>query len=405
MFMKSNFRRKILSNGMTVLFERREVPVVSVSISVRCGGIDEGLHEKGISHFMEHMLYKGTKKRTALDIASEIEKNGGELNGFTAENLTSFLCKMPSRHLDVALDVLSDMILNPKFDEKEIEKERKVIFQEIKMRRDSPRHYVMDKLHSILYSGTLGFDLIGNKKTMGSIGRKELLKRFKQIYVPKNMILTVVGNADFNYIVRWAEKTFVKRAGSIPNYKIGLKNGLKIEKRKGIDQANMVFAFHSPLANDDLVYAAEVLATLMGGGMSSRLFTEIREKRNLAYSIHADLDTSSRYSHTIVYAGTDAKNIDLIKDLILQEFDKVSRSLTENELNQVKEQLVGNFQISMEDSQGQMLHLLSSELDSKAEDFYDYDKKVLNVKLEDVKKLASMVVKGKYSLFALIPQD
>ena len=403
--MKSNFRKRVLDNGMTVLFERRNVPVVSMSITVKSGGINEHLDEKGISHFIEHMLYKGTLRRTAFDIAAEIEKNGGELNGFTAENMTSFWCKMPSCHLDVGLDVLSDMILNPKFDEKEVEKERKVIFQEIKMRKDSPRLYVMDRLQSMLYSGTLGSELIGSKKTMNSIDKKKLLDRFKKVYVPHNMILTVVGNAKFDYIVRWAEKTFKSRKGTSPKYSFNLKNGSRIERRKGIDQANMVFAFHSPLASDDMVYAAEVLSTVMGGGMSSRLFSEIREKRNLAYSIHSDLDCSRYYSHTIIYVGTNAKNIKVVEDLILKEFEKVSNDLTQKELNEIKDQLIGNFQISMEDSQGQMIHLISSEIDSSAEEFYDYEKKIKSVKLDDVRRLASKVKKGEYSLFALIPQN
>lgn len=403
--MKSNFKKKVLKNGMTVLFEKRELPVVSVSVSVRCGGINESLKEKGISHFVEHMMYKGTKKRTALDISSEIEKNGGELNGFTTENLTSFWCKIPSRHLDVALDVLSDMVLNSKFDEEEIEKERKVIFQEIKMRKDSPRHYVFDKLQSLLYSGTLGEDLIGTKKIMNSIGKKQLLKRFEEVYVPENMILSVVGEANFDDIVEWAEKTFKAKKGNVPTFEIGLKNDSKIKKRKGIDQANLVFAFHSPLATDEKVYAAEVLATLMGGGMSSRLFTEIREKRNLAYSIHADLDACAHYSHTVVLAGTNSKNVDKIKKLILEEFQKVSEDLTPKKLEEIKEQLIGNFQISMEDSQSQMIHLLASEMDTVAEDFYDYDEKISAVKIDDVKELASEVYEGNYSFFALVPDE
>ncbi|MEJ2268121.1 MAG: pitrilysin family protein, partial [Nanoarchaeota archaeon] len=158
--MTLNFQRKVLKNGMTILFEKRDLPIVSVAFAVRNGGINESEEEKGISHFIEHMLYKGTPTRNAKKIAEEIEKNGGELNGFTDECITAYGCKMPSKHVNVALNVLGDMVKNPLFDEKELEKERKVIFEEIKMRKDNPMTFVFDKLNNILYTGTLGLDLI-----------------------------------------------------------------------------------------------------------------------------------------------------------------------------------------------------------------------------------------------------
>jgi len=141
---KPKFQRKKLNNGMTVLFEKRENEIASVAFAVKQGGINEKTGEKGISHFIEHMLYKGTEKRNSKQISAEIEKNGGVLNGFTDEELTAFWCKIPSKHIDVALDVLGDMVKNPKFDENEIEKERKVIFEEMKMYKDNPRLYVIE---------------------------------------------------------------------------------------------------------------------------------------------------------------------------------------------------------------------------------------------------------------------
>jgi len=138
--MRGKFFRKVLKNGMTVLFEKRDIPVVSVAFAVRNGGVNESTNEKGISHFIEHMLYKGTPTRNAKKIAEEIERNGGDLNGFTAETITAYWCKMPSKHLDIALEVLSDMVKNSLFDEKEMEKERKVIFEEIKKYHDNPKN-------------------------------------------------------------------------------------------------------------------------------------------------------------------------------------------------------------------------------------------------------------------------
>src|SRR3989339_426123 len=300
--MKENFYKKVLDNGMVILFEKRNLPVVSVAIAVKFGGINESIEEKGIAHFIEHMLYKGTPTRDLKKISEEIEKNGGELNGFTGEEVTAYWCKMPSRHLKIALDVLSDMIKNPLFDEVELEKEREVIFEEIKMHKDNPRLHVFDGLKDVLYEGSLGMNLAGTYETMNSINRKKIVKKFNEIYRPNNLVLAVVGDADFDEIVKFAQKS--------------------VEKIKG---------------------------------------------------------------------------------LILDEFKKVSNKLTEEELSQVKNQLIGNYQISMEDSQDQMVNLLVSEIHGDAFSFYDYENHITSVKLKDVKELAKSVLDN-YSFFALVPK-
>jgi len=401
--MKSKFHRKILKNGMTLVFEKRDIPVVSVAFAVRNGGINEDISEKGISHFIEHLLYKGTPKRDAKKIAEDIEKNGGELNGFTGETVTAYWCKMPSKHLGVALDVLSDMIKNPLFDSEELEKERKVIFEEMKMYVDNPRMHVFEKIQEALYEKPLGMCLAGTHETMSSINREKIFSKFKEIYQPNNMILCVVGDADFEEIVNFAEENFEDSEGKSSEFNVVLKNEKKTETRKGIDQANLVLAYHVPLAVDKVSYAAKVLSTLMGGGMSSRLFSEIREKRNLAYTIKGDSNINRDFSYNIIYAGVAKENVEVVKNLILEEFDKVSKNLSEEELNQIKGQMIGNYQISMENSQSQMINLLLHEIEGDAEEFYEFEKNILDVKLDDVKKLAGSV-KEKYSFFALIPE-
>ena len=401
--MKFDFHKKTLKNGMVALFEKRNVPVVSVAFAVRNGGINEALHEKGISHFIEHMLYKGTPTRSAKKISEEIEKNGGVLNGFTDEMVTAYWCKMPSKHLNIALNVLGDMVKNPLFDEKEFEKERKVIFEEIKMRKDNPGIHALDKIQELLYEKPLGSQIIGTYESMNSIKRDYMLKKFKEIYQPNNMILCVVGDANFDEIVEFAEKNFGNGSGKVPKFEVKIKNESETEKRKGIDQSVLVFAYHVPLHEDKKSHVAEVLSTLMAEGLSSRLFTEIREKRNLAYSIGGGANINKDFSYNYIKIGTTKENIDKVKSLILEEFKKVAKSLDEKELNQIKEQIVGNENISMEDSQNQMVCLLSNEIDGKAEDFYDFEKNIRGVKLEDVKKMAGNVEKA-YSFFALVPE-
>ena len=324
---------------MTVLFEKRNLPVVSVAFAVRNGDINENINEKGISHFIEHMLYKGTPKRNAKKIAEEIEKNGGELNGFTDEMITAYWCKMPSKHIDVALNVLSDMVKNPLFDGKELEKERKVIFEEIKMRKDNPMIYVFDKIQSCLYTGTLGRVL--TYETLKSINRKKILEKFEQIYQSNNMILCVVGDTNINKIIEFAENNF----------------------------------------------------------------GEIREKRNLAYAVKGNSNINKDFAYNLIYIGTTKENVEIVKKLILEEFEKISKVLTEEELKQVKEQIIGNYQISMEDSQSQMVNLLLHEIDGDAKKFYEFGDNIKKVKLKDVKKLANKVKEKKYSFFALVPED
>ncbi len=386
---------------MTLLFEKRSVPVVSVCFAIKHGGINENPREKGISHFIEHLLYKGTSKRTHKQIGEEIEGNGGELNGFTSETVTAYWCRMPSKHIDVALDVLGDMIKNPLFDEKELEKERKVIFEEIKMYRDSPRLHVFQEIQEALYTGTLGMNLAGTVETMEKINREKILEKFKEVYTPNNLILVVVGDTDFNKIVEFAESNFGKQKGKIPKQSFDLINKTKIEKRKGIDQANLVFAHHVPLAGKKESYAAAVLSTLMAGGFSSRLFDEIREKRNLAYAVKGDSNINKDFAFNYIYVGTTKENVEKVKKIILEEFEKVQKNLTEKELQQVKDQIIGNYQIGMEDSQHQMVNLLFAEINARAEEFYDFEKKISAVKLEDVQKIAKI---KKYSFFALIPE-
>jgi len=386
---------------MTVLFEKRpKTGVVSVAIATKYGGIYERPEERGIAHLIEHMLYKGTLKRNSKQISEEIEKKGGVMNAFTSEEITALWCKMPSKYLDTALDVLSDMIKNSIFDEKELEKERKVIFEEMKMWKDSPQLYISYKIRECLYKGILSLNLIGTEKSLKSITKQKILKRYEEAYSTNNLILCVVGDADFNNICKFAEDNFEKSKYILPKPKIILQNKKVLERRKGIDQANLILAYHVPEATKKLHYSAQVLSSLMAGGMSSRLFQEIREKRNLAYVVKSSCNCDKDYGYDAVFIGTTKKNIRKVIRLILKEFEKI-KNLNEKELKEIKEQLIGNNKINKEDSQGQVLELLYSEVFGNAKESYEYEKNIRNVKLSDVKKIADF---KKYSIFALIPQ-
>jgi predicted Zn-dependent peptidase len=399
--MRPKFYKRVLENGATVLFEHRKSSgIVSVAFAIKHGGIHEDLSEKGISHFIEHMLYKGTKNRTSKKISEEIEKRGGILNGFTEEEMTAYWCKMPSKHLDVALEVLSDMLKNSVFDKNELEKERKVIFEEMKMRKDTPQIYVYDKIQSLLYEGNLAYDIIGTEESMNSINQKKIIEKFNENYGTNNMVICVVGDADFETICKFVQNNFKKKIVEVKQPKIFFKNQTIIEKKKGIDQVNMIFAFHSPNAVSKKSYAAQVLSTIMAGGMSSRLFQEIREKRNLAYAVKGNCHIGRLFGYTSIYIGTQKENLEAVKKIIIEEFAKI-QELSDKELEEAKEQIVGNSRISREDSQGQMLDLLYNEIYGDAKNSYKFEKEILKVKKEDLKKIADF---KNYSLLALIPE-
>jgi predicted Zn-dependent peptidase len=398
--MNLKLKRKVLKNGMTLLFEKRNLPVVTLILAVRNGTANESEDEKGISHFIEHMLYKGTKKRDYLKIAGEIEKNGGILNGFTSEDTTAFWCKIPSEHFSLGLDVLTDMFKNSVFDEKEFEKERKVILEELRMNKDNPRRYSMERMMEHMYEKPFGKN--DDEGTMNSITRDGLVGRFKEVFQPDRTILCAVGNADFNGIVRFAEKNFKGGKSKARIFPISGKNRSGTEKRKGIDQASVIFGFHTFGIRDRRTYAAQILNELMAVGLSSRLFVEIRQKRNLAYAVSGIFDVGEGFGHNMVYVGTRKEHVEKVKRIIVREFEKVSKELDEKELKEMKAKIIGSYKISMEDSERQAMSLLKFEVMSNARDFYEFEKNIDSVRLRDVRELAGKAAE-KHSFFALLP--
>lgn len=405
--LKSNFKKKVLKNGVTVLFEKRDVPVVSVGVAVRFGGIHETLENRGVAHFIEHMLFKGSKKYPSAKLVAEaIERRGGDLNGFTDDEITAYICKMPSQHVNVALDVLCDAVKNPLFKSEEVEKERQVIFEEMKLNKDMPTRHVFKEIEKTLFEEPFGHGSmnLGTVETLNKMDAKFLKKEFAKVYTPNNLVVCIVGNADFNEIVKFVEGNFDKSSSKINEPILKIKNEEKIEKRPNLEQANLVLAYHVPVEGDKLSVASKVLISILGEGMSSRLFSEIREKRNLAYSVKGGYTIKKDLAYCYVYAGVSGENVEKVKELILKEFEKVSESLESDELEAVKEQIVGNYYISMEDSFEQMANLLYSEMNSDGSSFYDFEKNVREVKLEDVKSLAKKASEN-FSFFALVPES
>ena len=398
MVKEAEFHRRRLDNGLTVIFEKRKIPVVTVASSVKFGAQYETAQIKGISHFIEHLLFKGTKNRSVTDIPQQIEGKGGILNAFTSEEITAYWNKMPSKHFKLGADISRDLVLNPLFEEKALERERKVILEEIKMYHDNPSTHVIEKIKEKLYGRPFNMSIAGTHETVKGLSRDKVIKLFNSIYTTNNMIFSVVGNTTWNKVLEEAKK-FPKTVRRIPSIPIVLKNGFSIERRKGIDQAHEVLGFHMPRLGDKKRYAAEIFDSILGGGMSSRLFQEIREKRGLCYAVKSSLEQSKDYAYEMIYVGTVKQKVKLVRELILKEIKKL-KDLEKSDFEEAKERLIGLRQISKEKCDSTMVELLQEEIGGDARNYYQYEKELNKIKLKDVQNLSKL--KG-HSFAALVP--
>lgn len=393
------FKRK-LKNGMTVVFEKRDLPLVSVSITNRFGAAFEDSKIKGIAHVMEHLLFTGTKTRTHEDISREIEKKGGVLNAFTSQEVTSFWFKLPSEHLFSGLDIFTDLLNNTIFNPEKFEKEKKVILEEIKMYHDTPTRFVYDMIEKNLYEKPFGEGVIGSDETVSALKRDFVADFFRKMYGPENYIVAIVGNADFEAVCKYLEKNFSKREVKLKEKLIKLKNTESVEERQGIDQAHFIFAFHAPLVSEPDYYVLEVLDAYLAKGMSSRLFLKIREEKGLAYAVKSSINAEKNYSNYSIYVGTLKDKIPEVKKIIIEELANV-KNMTEKDLEEAKEMLVGLKKLASEDSDNVMNELMFAELNGDAEKYYQFEENIKKVTLEQVKKLAKI---KKYSTAAIVPK-
>lgn len=396
------FKRKKLSNGMSVLFEKRDLPLVSVSITNRFGGGYENSEVKGIAHLIEHLVFTGTESRSHEDISREIEKKGGILNAFTSHEVTSFWFKMPSEHLFSGFDIIVDILKNPKFDEEKFEKEKKVVLEEIKMYHDAPQRYVFEEIEKNMYEKPFGELVIGNKGSVSGLKRDFVADYFKKVYSPENYIVSVVGDGNFEEICEYLEKNFSKEGESAEIKEIKKKNAESVEEREGIDQAHFLLGVHAPLPSEDDFVVLEILDAYLASGMSSKLFLEIREKRGLAYAVKSMINAEKSYSDYLIYVGTTKEKIDEVKGLILEGFRDVEK-MSEDDLKEAKERLIGLRHVSREDSSDVMNELMFAELRGNVDDYYKYEELVRGVGLKDVKRLAGELIK-EYSTAAVVPK-
>lgn len=360
-------RKTTLENGIQVITEEiTHVHSVSVGIWVKAGSRDESSGENGISHFIEHMLFKGTQRRSAQQIAKEIDAVGGVLNAFTSKEFSSFYAKVLATHLPVALDLLFDLLLQSLFSPEEMEKERQVIVQEINMVEDTPDEYIHDLFNQSFWPRhSLGYPILGRLETISRMDRGKLLDFFHAHFLGVPPIIVAAGNLPHENLLQPVQEALgkvrfkkKKRPTSPPR-----SNPHLLVKNKKLEQVHLLLGTQGLSATHPSRYAFAILNTVLGGGMSSRLFQEIREKRGLAYSVYSFLSSFKDSGILGVYVGTGDNTLVRVVQLIRGEIKKLSEyPLRPKELRAAKEQLKGNLLLSLESMDSRMGRLAKNEL-------------------------------------------
>lgn len=351
------YNKAVLDNGLRVITSSMpHSRSVCLAILVGAGSCYETDEEAGVSHFVEHLLFKGTQRRpTAKEISQDIEGVGGIINGSTDKEVTVFWCKVASPHFPIALDVLSDLLLNSRFDNKDTEQERQVIVEEINMNLDIPQQRVNMLIDELLWpEQPLGRDVVGYKETVSAITREQLLNYVARRYMPNNTVLSIAGNIQHEEAMAQIKPLFDKWAagelvtGYITNDK-QTEARLRIEP-KDIEQAHLCLAVHGFSYSHPQRFTLDLLNTVLGSGMSSRLFTEIRERRGLAYDIHSSTDHFRNSGALTIYAGVDPRKVEIALAAILEELSKIKQGITASELTRAKELSKGRLYLRFEDS-------------------------------------------------------
>jgi predicted Zn-dependent peptidase len=363
------YNKAVLDNGLRVITSTMpHSRSVCLVILAGAGSCYESKEEAGISHFAEHLFFKGTQRRpTSKEITQDIEGVGGIINGNTDKEVTVFWCKVASSHFPIALDVLSDLLLNSRFDNKEIEQERRIIGEEINMNLDLPQQRVNTLIDELLWPDQpLGRDVIGYKETVSSITRKQLLNYVARRYIPNNTVLSIAGNIRHEEAMDQIEPLFNKwAAGELTSGYITDDNQTEARLRiepKDIEQAHLCLAVHAFSYSHPQRFTFDLFNTVLGGGMSSRLFTEIREHRGLAYDIYSSTDHFLNSGSFIIYAGVDPKKVEIAVAAILEELSKIKQKITANELTRAKELSKGRLHLRFEDSRNVALWYGSQEI-------------------------------------------
>lgn len=399
-----------LPNGLRVVGERlTHVRSCTVGVWVKVGSANERAEENGLSHFIEHMVFKGTKTRTARGIAEEMDMVGGQLNAFTSKECTCYYAKVIDEDLRLAVDILADLALRPVFDEKELNKERGVVLEEIAMVEDTPEDLVHELLCDAQYSGSLRFPILGTNERLRGYTREDMIAYWRVHYVPQNMVLAIAGNYDWDDFLKLVEQYFDdfpnKRGKEAPTQPQRFESGRKA-RAKDTEQLHICMGFPGVPADSEDLYALSVFNNALGGGMSSRLFQRIREELGMAYSVYTYSSSYADIGVFNLYAGTTPENGEtVIRETQEQIKLLLDKGLTEKEFQSAKAQLRGGYVLGLESSSGRMQSIgRGMLLLNRMRDPEETLRKIDAVTMKDVMRIADTVLSASPSA-AIVGKD
>ncbi|MBW7633050.1 insulinase family protein [Bacillus licheniformis] len=401
-------KRYTCQNGVRIVFENNPtVRSVAIGVWIGTGSRHETPEINGISHFLEHMFFKGTKTRTARDIAESFDRIGGQVNAFTSKEYTCYYAKVLDEHASYALEVLSDMFFHSSFDEEELKKEKNVVYEEIKMYEDTPDDIVHDLLSKASYgSHSLGYPILGTEETLAEFDGDSLRKYMNEYYTPDRVVISIAGNVPETFI-KEAEKHFGsyeakgKRTGMTkPDF-----HHEKMTRKKETEQAHLCLGFNGLEAGHPEIYDLIVLNNILGGSMSSRLFQDVREDKGLAYSVFSYHTSYEDSGMMTIYAGTGANQLQLLSETIHETLRALkSDGITPKELENSKEQMKGSLMLSLESTNSKMSRNGKNELLlGKHRSLDEIIEKLNAVSLERVNNLANRIFTDDYSSALISP--
>lgn len=365
--MTSIFKKTELANGIKVVSEfHPQARSVSMGIWVLTGTRDEELGEEGLAHFLEHLVFKGTKNRSAYQIAKSLEALGGDLNAHTSRENTCYHAFVLKDHWERALDVLSDLVSNMSIDRHDFNLEKGVILQEIAMSEDSHEEFVYDLFFENVYGkNPMGRPILGTVKSITEMKQKDVLQFYKKNYTGKNLVISAAGNIDHQELVRSVEKKLghkkkynIKKHRTCPRWK-----RVRNIAEKTSDQTHMVLGLPTSGFKDRQRFESYIVNTLLGGGMTSRLYQAVREKRGLVYSIHSSINAHIDSGMLMVYAGAETKNIKKVGQVIVSELKKLKKQgVTQHEVDMYKTQVIGNILLGADDMENRMNSIAVNEM-------------------------------------------
>ena len=365
--MGEEYRKSILPNGIRVVTERISyVRSVAIGIWVDTGSRNEPEERGGISHLIEHLVFKGTESRTAEEIARTMDSVGGQMDAFTAKEQTCFFVNVLDGHLPLAADLLTDILLHPLFGAEDIEKEKSVILQEIKMVEDTPDDLIHDLFAERVWAGhPLGRPILGRREVVQGLNRETIVRHFREEYCPAKIVIAVAGHAEHDEVLRLLAPRFDGFAGPA-NARDGCPPTRRVTVdlvEKPLEQVHMVVGFPGLSHTAPERYALYILNDIIGGSMSSRLFQQVRERQGLVYSIHSGTQAYRDTGILYIYAATDAPNLGTVLKLTLNEVRDLKKTgIAAAELRRAKEHLKGNLMLSLESTSSRMSRLAKQEL-------------------------------------------